>query len=443
MRVVRIDVENILGIEKLSVEPGALTVVTGKNGAGKTSFLEAIRAIAREGHDPSLLRTGAERGMVRLTLDDGSTMEKRITATGSSFEGRHPKLGKVSRARAWVDSLIDQLGVDPLALLSCPVSKRAEYLADVLSFEVSDAALLEATGRPLPGVKLPPKGQGLDRIEAARKALYDDRTSSNRTAKDKRTTVAQLRETLPPEEAEGEDAKGLREEKEAVEGGRAVRLAEAKRLTQSNLDASREAAEAEIEKVRAAAQKTIADLNAAAARRAERIQEEGQATTDRIHAESAPAIEALTAAIARAEATATEHARASKTREIIAAAESDASRAEAESSDLTAGIERLDTLRSGLLSSVPVAGLEIREGAVFVDGLPFERVNTARQIEIALRVAQLRAKDVPLLVSDHGEALDAANLAALKDRAKALGMHVILAVRTEGPLTVESSEAAA
>lgn len=141
MNPVVVEIENILGIERLTVAPGALCVVSGGNGVGKTSLLEAVRAVMSEGHDASLLRAGTEAGAVRLTLADGSTMTKTITAKGSSFEGRHPKLGRISRARAWVDSVVDELGRDPLALVYCPPTKRAELLADLLVVNVSRADL--------------------------------------------------------------------------------------------------------------------------------------------------------------------------------------------------------------------------------------------------------------------------------------------------------------
>ena len=50
-----------------------------------------------------------------------------------------------------------------------------------------------------------------------------------------------------------------------------------------------------------------------------------------------------------------------------------------------------------------MVGLEIRKGQVLVDGVPFERVNRARQIEIAVKVAQLRAGNIGLIVALRNE----------------------------------------
>ena len=44
-RCTQIEVVNIMGIEQLKFVPGNVTIVSGRNGAGKTSVLEAIRSV--------------------------------------------------------------------------------------------------------------------------------------------------------------------------------------------------------------------------------------------------------------------------------------------------------------------------------------------------------------------------------------------------------------
>lgn len=467
--VVKIEIENILGIERLTVAPGALCVVSGGNGVGKTSLLEAVRAVMSEGHDASLLRAGTEVGAVRLTLADGSTMTKTITAKGSSFEGRHPKLGRISRARAWVDSVVDELGCDPLALVYCPPAKRAELLADLLVVNVSRADLEAAA----PGFQVPAKLEGLDRIDAVRKAVYDERTAVNRTTREKRTLNEQLRQTLPAETGSEDNLADLRttrarlqEESSAAQmSARSERERAEKaalKARESAIEGIRSNAQGEIDEVRTDAAERIRvierERDSAITRIKERAQEQAEArleaervalanaeaaerkATETINSTLGVQILQLNEAVAKAEEREKEKARAEKTREIAAAASREADAAEERSKALSASIQRLDDLRARLLASLPVKGLEIREGQVFLDDVPFSRVNTARQIEVALQVAALRAKDVPLLVSDHGEALDSRNWEALRSTASALGMNVIIARRTDGPLAVETEQ---
>ena len=449
-RCTQIEVVNIMGIEQLKFVPGNVTVVSGRNGAGKTSVLEAIRSVLKGGHDASLLRAGAEKGSVRILLEDGTEMVKTITPESSNLRVVHPVAGRVSKGQALVDSLVDSLGVDPMALLNCPAQKRAEYLADVMALDVPEAALREAAGRPVAVGKLPAGASGLDRLEAVRKALYDERTGVNRTAKDKRTTAAQLRETLPPEGDVGApDAAGLRERKAVGEVAlRSTEKAAAAKRDEA-LEAIRGNAQGEIDAVRADAAERIREIErereAAIARikeRAENLADEARgaaaAEVKAAEAKIRPELDRLTAEIAAAEAAEKEHARAEKTREILAAAERDADKAEVESAALTQALERIDALKTSLLEKLPIKGLEIREGAVFVDGLQFERVNSARQIEVAFQVAKLRAGKVGLIVADGLERFDEETYRTFEAAAASAGLQFVVGRVGSGELSVRT-----
>lgn len=448
-RCTQIEVANIMGIEQLKFVPGNVTVVSGRNGAGKTSVLEAIRSVLKGGHDASLLRAGAEKGSVRILLEDGTEMVKTITPESSNLRVVHPVGGRVSKGQALVDSLVDALGVDPMALLNCPPQKRAEYLADVMALDVPEAALREAAGRPVAVGKLPAGASGLDRLEAVRKALYDERTGVNRTAKDKRTTAAQLLETLPPVAAGAPDAAGLRAQKAAREAALAKSEKSAAAKRDEALEAIRGNAQGEIDAVRADAAERIREIErereAAIARikeRAENLADEARgaaaAEVKAAEAKIRPELDRLTAEIAAAEAAEKEHARAEKTREILAAAERDADKAEDDSRALTEALERIDALKASLLEQLPIKGLEIREGAVFVDGLPFERVNSARQIEVAFQVAKLRAGKVGLIVADGLERFDEETYRTFEAAAASAGLQFVVGRVGSGELAVRT-----
>lgn len=476
MKITRIEIENVMGIEHLVFEPGTFTLVEGKNGAGKTSTLEAVRSLFRGGEDGTLLRVGADKGAVTANGDDGTVIERRWTRKGetvrSVLDVKIPVGGKVSTPQRVVDSLVDSLGVDPMALLNCPASKRAEYLADIMAIDVPEAAIREAAGRPVAVGKLPAGASGLDRLEAVRKVLYDERTAVNRTAKDKRATAAQLRETLPPESATAAaDLLELRavraelaEQLSAAEKDAAAKRKAAEKdaatAREKAVEAIKANAQAELDAIREDAQERIRAIererDSALERVKERAQEQAEAKTAEEKAACAEAErqerEALESAramlggaiaeqdtiVALAEAAEKEHARAEKTREILAAAERDAEKAEAESSSLTEGLGRIDALKVSALEKLPIKGLEIREGAVFVDDLPFERVNSARQIEVAFQVAKLRAGKVGLIVADGLERFDEETYRTFEAAAASAGLQFVVGRVGQGELSVRA-----
>ena len=85
------DFRNIAGLT-IEPDPGGTTVITGRNGAGKTSVLEAVTYLAtlqsfRGSPREALVRRGTERAMLRAeTLVEGRTVtiEAEISAAGRS-----------------------------------------------------------------------------------------------------------------------------------------------------------------------------------------------------------------------------------------------------------------------------------------------------------------------------------------------------------------------
>jgi hypothetical protein len=100
-------------------------------------------------------------------------------------------------------------------------------------------------------------------------------------------------------------------------------------------------------------------------------------------------------------------------------------------------LDKIDALKRKALESLPIRGLEF-DGEQFCDRLPtglvpWDEINTARRIEIALQIAALKAGALKFLVLDDAEHLDAEGMEALKSAAKAMGFQVV-AARVEEPM---------
>jgi len=211
MKVTRLSIQNILGIDTLEISPGQITTISGGNGVGKTSVLEAIKAALGGGNDASLIRNGSDSAKVVLVLEDGTEIARSWTEDGKSTVAvKNPAFGKVSSPATYLKRLTDALSVNPVSFITAPSDKRAAWLLEVLPVEVSDADLKACGLTALP----PASANGLDRIATAHKTVYDERTGVNRVARDKRGTIAQLEKSLPPLASEDWTAAAARAEQE-------------------------------------------------------------------------------------------------------------------------------------------------------------------------------------------------------------------------------------
>ena len=101
-----------------------------------------------------------------------------------------------------------------------------------------------------------------------------------------------------------------------------------------------------------------------------------------------------------------------------------------------------DALKSELLSGLPVPGLEIRDGQIYVDGLPFDRVNEARRIRIAVDIAKLRAGRLGLLLVDGMERLDETSFREFVAAVRDSGLQAIVCRVDETDLVIKEEAAA-
>lgn len=452
MEVKSVTITNILGIESLTIEPGAVTILYGRNGVGKSSVIAAVKDVLSGGHDPSLIRNGAASGEVAILLSDGVVITKTIKPEKSTLVVRHPSLGKVSKSQAYIDKIVDSLSLDPIRFLSAPAKERVKLLLEALPLKVTAGQL---DFLPVDVVRMVDLNlHALEALGALHKLIYDARRDKNAIAKDKAATAAQLAESLPPDsdqdwvaihsERVAEKASLQKEANSRLAGIRSD-LAAVKESAKANADAQKAANHAAIQKQIDELREQLRLLDeatfAAQMKTVDEAEGHAEEAEKALRAEFEPRYAELTAAVQEAATRKEDAIRADQTRKNIAQFRHDAGIAEQLSEVMTSQLEQLDALKADLLKALPIPGLEIADGQVLVGGIPFDRVNDAEKYRIAIEIGKLRSGDLPLLVVDRAEIFDASNWAEFQKAAKASGVQIIAARVTEGDLSVQTGGA--
>jgi hypothetical protein len=147
-------------------------------------------------------------------------------------------------------------------------------------------------------------------------------------------------------------------------------------------------------------------------------------------------------AIAQAKAKLEQQGSINKTKEIIAATKKEADQLEATSAKYTHVIGQLEQLKAQLLGKLPIDGLSVVDGDILIGGIPFDRINTARKVQMAIEVAKLRCGNLPLIAVDGIEALDSETFRIFAQEAEKSGCQFIVARVTDGEFGVETKGAA-
>lgn len=452
VRLHEIQIRNVMGITELEIRPGQVTIIEGKNGSGKTSILGAIRAAIGGGHDATLLRNGSSSGEVVLLLEDGKRIEKRIGRERSSSTVTDPERGKIAKPQTFMDDLIDKFSLNPIDFLSSKAAQRVELLLESLPMKLSEMDVIDAL--ELCASKHDLSGHALQVIQAIAKDLYDQRTGVNRTLKDKISTIAEMKKALPEEvttevdyagEVEAAQTAYLDFQKDVLER-RAAISANCTALQRRNESASN----AEIKSLEQERDRRIAEIRedfelriSGAGTVCKAVLQNAQEAKDGALAELQAAVDGkeqpLKDRIADARAKSETNSRSASTRKHLETLKTGAKVLESDSENLTAALAQLDELKSALLERLPIKGMELRDSDIYLDGVPFDRVNEARKVQVAIEVAQLRSGRLPLIVVDGLERLDSATFAAFIAEVKTRNIQLIATRVTEGKLQVTTA----
>ena len=160
MNIVHLSASNFMNLEVIDITPDEHTVVlSGKNGAGKSSVLNAI-VIALSGKAlgaiPKPVRHGAKSGDV--VLDLGEMVVKRHFTNNNSSLRIENKEGMIFKSpQAMLDKLRGNISFDPLEFAGLPEKIQKDVLLELVDLPID-----------------------LDELDEQRKEIYQNRTMVNR-----------------------------------------------------------------------------------------------------------------------------------------------------------------------------------------------------------------------------------------------------------------------
>lgn len=427
-QLVEVKIENVKGVESLEIRPGAVTVVSGENGCGKSSVLEGIAAVFEGGHDPALIRHGAKRARIALALDDGTQISKTITKSTSNVEIIAPDGLPVKKPMEYLGRLAQGIAFDPIKFIIAKPKERAAFVMSAMPIRITKEEVQAALDKAhLKGVTAQ-KDMSLDELADFRNRLYDLRTDVNRRRVEAEKTSDSLTRSLPPEPEGGNWENALLAAKAAL----GARL-EARNAA---LNESEAAYKARLVEINGEFERRLAELNLWRDEQKDAARAEDRKRAAEIAAEHGQPIEDAQAEVTRIEEQKAAADRAAGAREMLRQADKICSQATHEHDRLCWALENIDALKLAKVKELPIEGLLVEGGELVYNGVPFDKVNTAQQIMLAVQLASLAIGDMGLMVLDRAESLDEQTWSAFVEAFKESGLQVIAARVSDGPRSV-------
>lgn len=388
-KINKLTIENFMRIRAVEITPdGNIVTISGKNGQGKSSVLDAIAAVFG-GPDkktiPMPIREGETSAHIIAETDD-YVITRRYTGSTSKVEIATHDGAKFPKAQAKLDSLLGKLTFDPLEFTRMDDKKQLETLL----------ALVDLPFDP-------------EQLAADRKQLFEDRQQVGRD--EKAIGAVEVDESLPTEEQSAGELVG--------------------RIQRAHETASeRDRVQKHIERVivrRDELEQQIAELSRELAttfdqeRASLEVLSQMPATEDtKLLQEQLTTVEETNAQIRANNA-----ARAKKRQQ---------EELQQQYKAYTAQIEALDkTKADGLAQAdMPVAGLGFDDHGVTYNGIPFKQVNPGADIIISASIGMALNPDVRVMRIKEGSLLDADSMQELARLADKHDHQIWLEVVSEG-----------
>lgn len=387
MKIVQLNAENIKRLVAVEIRPdGNLVEITGKNGQGKTSILDAIwwALDTNKTVQSKPVRDGAESGFIELDLGE-YIVRKKFTPRENgdvtiSLTVKNKDGAKFGSPQELLSGFIGDLTFDPIAF------SRMKPREQVIALR----ALVP--------------GYDFDAADKENREDFDRRTDINRRARELKARIEGL--SVPedtPDERISSDAL-MEELQSALEKNAFVDALIAKRanIKQRISDAEETIAfkKQQVQELQKQIVKAELDL--------EELRDEEDCIGD-------PAEKADIEAIRRRVTESEEINRRVDRKKQRANLEKELSEAEDMSASLTKTIEaRKDAAAKAVREArLPVAGLELTEEAILLNGQPFNQASDAEQLRVSIAVAGAMNPRLRIVRVRDGSLLDNDSMAAL------------------------------
>jgi DNA repair exonuclease SbcCD ATPase subunit len=411
MKLVRLEILDFKRISAVAIDAdsGNPIILSGDNGQGKSSCLDAIEwALTRSGTEQPI-RNGAESTTVALTLSDGATrtytVKRKQKGSNAYLDITSEDGSKMPSPQKFLDAMIGNLAFDPEAFTRLKPKEQADALRLAVGLDTSD-------------------------LDQAYKEAFAARTEANR-AKDNAEKIFKACPVVAGAPREKQSAAGLIAERDKLNAE--IRTAEA---AAELLEETQECIVAQHEKIAT----LEAQLQQARAYLAKLQQDNEQQEASCRDREAATAghqakVAAIDAALTNLDAANSEidaHNRALDDRRAKEEAYRNALK---RATDLDAEVKRIQAEKEARIAAAkfPVPGLAIEDDTVKVNDVPFSDLNTAERIKVSTLIAMAQNPELKVIFVREGALVSRANLAVLAALAEQHGMQVFIEKFSEEP----------
>lgn len=466
MKITKIKIKNLFGITETELD-GRNVEVTGTNGTGKTSVIDAVKlALTNDSKRDYVIKQGEQEGEIIIETDTGLYIDRKKRTGKVDYKSIKDGGKDVAGPEAMLKTLFTPLQIDPVAFIQMDKKEQNRLILDLIEFDWDLNWIKEQFGELPQDVNYEQNIlQVLNDIQAEDGYYYKTRQNVNRDLRNKVVFVEEIAETIP----EGYDA----EKWENYNLGDTYRRIEQAKVTNGKIERAKifkdsydnkvRGYEAEKEIAISAEKDKIAKERDELTSSIERLKAEIKAAEDKLSGLNGKLEDKIALAEGQfkekmakldsdiktadeyigmepVDTTADEdevrtaeamkkHLNEYRRMEIM---RKECEGLKAQTKELTGKIELARHLPGQILeeAALPVEGLTVEDGVPLINGLPISNLSEGEKLELCIDVALSKPNNLQIILIDGAERLSDENREKLYQKCKEKGLQFI-ATRTD------------
>lgn len=198
MRTTKIKIKNLFGITETELN-GKSIEVTGSNGVGKTSIIDAIRyALTNQSERDYIIRKGEKEGEILIETDSGLYINRKKRAAQVDYKSIKENGKDIPSPESVLKQLFTPLQLDPVAFTQMTKQEQNRTILDLIDFKWDLNWIKEQFGEIPQGVNYEQNIlQVLNDIQAENGQYFQERQDVNRDIRNKKAFIEEIAADIP------------------------------------------------------------------------------------------------------------------------------------------------------------------------------------------------------------------------------------------------------
>ena len=135
MKISKIKIKNLFGITEQELD-GKSVEITGANGVGKTSILDAIRyALTNSSDRDYIVKNGENEGEIIIETDTGLSINRKKRTNSSDYKSIKQNEKEVNSPETFLKDIFTPLQLNPVEFCSMSKQEQNRVILDLIDFK--------------------------------------------------------------------------------------------------------------------------------------------------------------------------------------------------------------------------------------------------------------------------------------------------------------------